>query len=235
MKIYSICCTYNRHRLLERSVGCFLAQDYEDKHLLIYNNSPEKLRMDRNYKNIWLINNHISTKTGRPYENTGDIFSDALWCIPSDVDIIHFWDDDDEYLPSHISEGVKGMQEAIEMGKKAYKPKYSYFRYQKEPQRLADNLMEPSIFVLKEWVEAYGFSEHSSAYHSPWTSALFKHKKIHVKEKGEPTFIYDWSDEAQAFKISGAGHNPDNFQNHKENSKDVGDGIITPINYVTYE
>lgn len=230
MKIYSICCTYNRHKLLERSVGCFLKQDYKREHkLLIYNNSQHKLRMDEEYENIILFNNYIDLKTSRPYSNTGAIFRDALSCVPMSVDVVQWWDDDDLFKPKHISEGMKGMQEAIEMGKKAYKPKYSLHRYGKEPERLVDNLMEPSIFVLRNWVDSYGFSTHSSAYHSNWTNPLFRQKEIYVKEDGEPTFVYDWSNEAKAFKISGDGNNKDNFSNHKKNSTDVGDGIIKPL------
>lgn len=210
----------------------FLQQDYEGDHkLLIYNNSPYKLKLDKEYPNVGLVNNHISLMDGRPYYNTGDIFRDALNLIPRDVEMIQFWDDDDIFLSNHISEGVKGYLEASMKSQLAYKPKNGYFRYMNNPQVLTSNVMEPSIFVNMDFVRMHGFKKHSSDYHSGWTDPLFKENRIFIKEDGAVTFIYDWSMEAAAFKISGAGDNPDNFINHKQGSSDIGDGIITPYIY----
>lgn len=233
-EIYAICCTYNRHSLLERAVSLFLQQDYKGPHkLLIYNNSTIDQNLDREYDNIVLINNNISYTTGKPYDNVGDIFKDALSHVPfDDARVITFWDDDDIFLPNHLSEGMKGYIEALEMGKRAYKPLNTYFRYANEPQKLSQNLCEPSIFVNTDFVRKHGFISHSAAYHHGWINPLIKEDLLYTKRDREPTFIYDWSTEASAFKISGDGENPENFSRHKQHSGDIGDQIITPYNYI---
>lgn len=226
--VAAITCTRGRHSLLERCVGNYLKQDYKGKsYQIIFNNSPHRQKLDTFYipshKKILLVNQHIDVKTGKPYESINRIFEDAMARLPYDVQVVTFFDDDDVFLPHHISEGVR---EWIEGGKKAYKPYYSLCQTSSGIEK-THNMCEPSFFVEKEHVLRYGFSPHSSAYHHQWINPLIQENQIYEPIDGTPTFVYQWV--GGCYHISGDGDNPENLANHNKNSVDEGDGIITPI------
>lgn len=229
MKVCVITATKGRHSQLERSVRFFLDQDYVDCIQLIYNNScePQRLNSNLDTSRFVVVNNCLDNETGKHYTNLGAIYRDAVKYIPEDVDIVSFWDDDDVFYPDHISEGVKGYEKALGMGKLAYKPKYSYYRLSTQLS-LVENTMEPSIFVNKEHLLRCGFLMETTAQHLGWVNPLVYDQKIWVDIDGKPTLIYNWGDDISTFKTSGDPHNPHNFENYASFSKDHGDGIITP-------
>lgn len=220
-----ITATKGRHSYLERVVACMLSQDYKGKfYNLIYNNHPQSqilspaLPVDK----FILVNNSKNLSTGEPYNIVGDVFTDILHYIPEDVEIVNFADDDDLFLPSHISEGVRGMQRG---GRTAYKPTYSWFKTKAGIQK-AQNTLEPSIFVKRSYLDKTGFHRENVTYHQKWIDTLSEKGDIFVDD-GPSTLIYDWS--VSVFKISGDPNNPRNFDRHKQYSNDSGDGVISPI------
>lgn len=179
-------------------------------------------------KSIILVNNHKNIITKKDYNNVGDIFKDALTFVPSDTHVITFLDDDDVFLPDHLSEGVKGMKKAVKEGKRAYKPFYSYFKYQNKVS-LEHNTMEPSIFVDINYVKKKGFRRGIGDYHQGWVEPLKAENKILVDKDGKSTFIYDWSGDNGSWKISGGENDNIHFEQHHKYSKDFGDNVITPV------
>ncbi len=231
-KVLALCCTYGRHTCLERLVRTFIDQDYKGEHtLLIYNNSPVEQNLDRinlpENKKILLINNSKDFSTGESYSSTGAVFRDAITFIPEDHEITAITDDDDIYLPEHITEGVKGINKAKKLGKKVYKPYYSYFKTSSGIS-LAHNNMEPSSFILSDYLKDKGFKPSAVDYHDGWLQDAKDNQLLYVEPTGKPTFIYDWSEELKVHKISGDLHNPENFNNHLKYSADHGDRLITP-------
>lgn len=226
MKVALLTATKNRHSHLERLVKFALNQTSNDWVHVIFNNSTEVLRLNKNLPEdkFILVNNPYSLKTNKPYTTLGEIYNDAIKFIPEDVDVINFMDDDDIYLPNHVEEGIKGLERS---GKTAYKPEKSYFLYLKNAS-LESNTLEPSIFVMKDHILKYGFSEETTAQHIHWITPLISNKDISVDPNGIPTYICDWSQEISTFKTSGDPNNPNNFRNYDASSKDKGDGIITP-------
>lgn len=228
MKVCTITATRGRHRHLERVVRFMLNQDYDGEMIhLIYNNHPEELRLNGNLSSdkFLLINNHLNLKTLKPYNNLGDIYNDIMRFVPEDVEVINFMDDDDIYLPNHTSEGIRGLRRG---GKKAYKPKFSYYAHLKRVT-LANNNLEPSIFVMVDHIREYGFSSETTAQHLKWLDPLVINGEIFEDPEGKPTYICDWSQEIPTFKTSGAPQNPNNYNNYINSSLDNGDKIITPV------
>jgi hypothetical protein len=231
--------TCGRHKLAERSLRFFLDQDYKDEHtLLIYNNSSVPLVLDGtaidlddlDNKKVILANNHINRTTKEPYKNLGEIYTDALKDLPEDTDVIIHWDDDDIFLPNHITEGVEGLHRAIQNDSKivAYKPAQSYYRHPGGIQ-LMSNTLEPSIFVEADHIRTYGYSNTTTDQHLQWVNPLVYEQKIYVEKDGTPTLIYNWGDtDIPTFKTSGNAGHPNNFNNYRDFSKDHGDGILTP-------
>ena len=237
--VIAICTTKNRHTHLEKLVRCFLDQDYEGPHtLLIYNNAFEsqelgKIDLPEN-KKIILINNCMDLKTGMAYTNLGSVYRDALQFLTEDYDIATHMDDDDVYLPCHISEGVKGLERGeaklgiIRTNCFAYKPAKSYYL---DSIGLTEqvNTLEPSIFVNYKYLREAGYFETNVDLHHKWLNALNVGSRIFVDEDGPATFIYDWSGMIPVWKTSGDPNNPENFNNYTKNSKDWGDRLITPV------
>jgi hypothetical protein len=217
---------------MERSLRCFLQQDYEGEHtLLIYNNSETSqtlapLELPPN-KHVHLINCSIDAGTGLRYHTLGAIYNDAIKIIPADAQIVIFWDDDDIYLPKHISEGVDGFKKVQTLGYKAYKPFYSFYRHAGGIAVVANN-MEPSVFVDANHIKEYGCSPTTSDQHLKWYNALGP--ALYADASGAPTLVYNWGDtQIPTFKTSGNPGNPQNFDNYRAFSQEHGDGVLTPI------
>ncbi len=222
--------TCGRHRCAERSLSLFLNQDYEDRLLLIYQNSEvqQTLHESVDTSKVLLVNNHIDSETGKRYQNLGAIYRDALSYIPEDVEVISFWDDDDLFLTDHISQGAVGYLKALSQNKIAYKPQKSYNRYMKNPIGLVENTLEPSIFVKASHIREYGFSPDTTEQHLKWVHPLTQNNQLLVDPEGKPTLIYNWGDDFPTWKTSGDFRNPENFNNYRNFSQDHGDRILTP-------
>lgn len=236
VKVLCICATKNRHRHLEKLLTCFLNQDYQGEHtLLIYNNSPidqvlstEVLSGLPSNKKVLLINNSKSLATGESYNSLGSIYNDILSYVQKQelqVDIVNHMDDDDVFLPNHISEGVKGY---IASGNKAYKPRFSLFRDSKGVQR-QNNVFEPSIFVEFKHLCLHGYFDKNVDLHHKWLRPLEKELQILSDPNGIPTFIYDWSGTIDTYKTSGNPDTEKSFSAYAAYSNDVGDRVITPM------
>lgn len=226
MKVCLITATKNRHRHLERLVRFVLNQTSSDWTHLIYNNAKDPLRLNANLPKdkFVLINSPVNVTTHKPYTNLGEIYMDVIKYIPEDCDVVNFMDDDDVFLPNHVEEGIKGLERC---GLLAYKPKKSWYKHLKTIQ-LAENTLEPSIFVKKEHVLKHGFSLETTAQHLKWVNPLILEGQILADPEGPPTYICDWSQEIPTFKTSGNPSNPQNFNNFSHFTNDAGDGIITP-------
>lgn len=226
MKVCVITATAGRHQCIERSIRFFLDQDYEDGYQLIFNNSPYTQRLNKNVPadKVVLVNQWWNSETNQAYKNLGEIYRDAIKHILPGTDVISMFDDDDIFLPNHISEGVKGLQRC---GKTAYKPEYSYYKDRGRFVKLI-NTFEPSIFVKAEHILKYGFSDMTTAQHLQWVDPLIQQNEICSDPDGPSTLVYDWSQEIGTFKTSGNAQNPENFNNYRKASVDHGDGIITP-------
>jgi len=229
MKVVCITCTAGRLSCLERSVRMFLEQDYPDAIQLIYQNSPNYLQLDPSVPadKVIIINNYLDLKTGKRYETLGAIYRDALTFVPEGVDVINHFDDDDFFLPEHISKGIEGL---ISSGKTAYKAKKSIFLQKGLKPILTENVMEPSIFVKKEHIDKYGYSEETTAQHLQWVQPLIDSGDIYAPLDGTPTLAYNWNALGETvFKTSGNPKNPENFKNYHNYSQDYGQGVLLPV------
>lgn len=249
MNVVAIMATCGRHTLAERSLRFFLDQDYEGEYtLIIFNNSNTSLRLDLSGTPKWdgtidterasyadlgnrgvhLVNQYIDSKTGEGYKNLGAIYNDIINHIGDDIDVVVHWDDDDIFLPNHISEGVKGLRKVIDENKVAYKPERSYYRHPGGIQLMGNNL-EPSVFVKVGHIMKYKYSLTTSDQHMSWFQPLLSEGSIWVDPKGTPTLIYNWGDtEIPTFKTSGNAGSPNNFDNYRNFSQDHGDRVLTP-------
>jgi len=221
-KVNCVMTTYGRFTCVERSIKCFLEQDYLNKHLLIFNTAeiPLELGESLKNKNITIINQSINTLTGKPYTDVGTIREDAFNKVYSPNEIYICWDDDDVYhSKQHISRGVEYLISSKNYG---WKPKESYFTPNGgEIFKQVENAFEASVLVWMQYVKEIGFKKSNGDEHS-WYHVLWNNGKISTNDV-EPSYIYVWGEEIAKHKQSGNINDLNNFENHKNNSIDFGD------------
>lgn len=227
-KILALCCTYGRHSCLERSIRMFLDQDYEGEHIMLIFDSgkvEQTLDLPDLPSNKQIVYIHAGT-----FKSVGEKYNAAIkYWYPYHPTIVTSWNDDDIFLPNHLSEGNKGFEKASSLGKRAYKPYNSYFRDSKAIT-LVHNVLEPSIFVDESLIREIGYDNVNVQYHQKWLNPLTKQNLILVDPDGVPTLVYNWGDTTPVHKMSGTvdiGYG--SYVSHIINSRDEGDGILTPI------
>jgi hypothetical protein len=233
-KVSSVLCTFGRFETVRRSVAMWLAQDYEGpKELIIFSTSPVPLVLGETLAkmpNVILVN-APTREDGTPWESLGQVRNAALkHCTGF---LYSCWDDDDLFLPWHLSQSVDHWARC---GAKIWKPEKSLFSMDGGKSfKLAGNAMEASILAELDFVHKFGFSEKQSGAEHVQGGWLDK-----AREKGElfiesvspfESYGYVWGDGLH--KTSGSIDNPDNFENHQDASNDFGDG--QPLEPVTLD
>ncbi len=219
---------------MKRLVRFYMDQDYRGRSLLfIYNNSPVKQELNvdaiklTGNKAIILLNNSLDLRTRKTYKDVGSIHRDALEmasqsCTP---EVVTFFEDDNYYLPDHLSQGMKGMFKAYSKDYLAYKPYQSFFNCD-TGIALQSDTFEPSFFVDYDFIKEHGFSKTSVSFHYKWIERLLGAGKLFIDVKGKPTLIYNWGDN----NLSGQRNDGQAaILNHRAQNKDTGNGIIEPI------
>jgi glycosyltransferase involved in cell wall biosynthesis len=222
-KVSAVCCTYGRFKCVERAMNCFLAQDYPNKELIIYNtdtNSPYDV--GQSTFNITIINRSIDSVTNEPYTNVGAIRRDALMFATGDY-VVTF-DDDDIFLPHFMSQAINRMAET---GLPSFKPEKSFF-YSGDNLRLVMNTLEASVLASMDLVRKYGYLLETGKEGLAWYTKMRDNKELDEHDTYYiPSYCFNWNDgqEMEApHKQSGDIDNPNNFNNHKEASKDSVNG-----------
>ena len=224
MKISCICCTYGRFTFLRRSIACWLNQDYEDAELIIFNTASELLLLSKSLRDrgVRLINQCRDTKDGLPYASLGAVRRDALAYATGDVYVC--WDDDDLYLPWHLSQGAANLRLC---GRGAWMPAQSYFSDDGgRTYRLARNAFEASVLVWMDCLLKYGFdTDKSGAEHLSWRMPIVTDGQLSESDEVTPfeSYAYIWGEPGH--KLSSEIDRPDNFQRHRAHSTDFGAGV----------
>jgi glycosyl transferase family 2 len=220
----ALCCTYNRHSLLERALRCFIEQDYKGKHIMLIWNTGEATTLDKldlpSNKEVVLVN------SDKEYSSVGEKFLTAFQYADinfPEVEYIYLADDDDMYMPYFISDCIEGLQKS---GKKAYKAKLSYFCQPANTQR-CENVFETSIMVNKEFMKNHPFIDETVKYSDGWVKPLIEQDEIFVDPEAKSGMLYGWGID-NIYKLSGGSNDTLNFQRSQVFQGDKGDGIITP-------
>ncbi|MEX2139799.1 MAG: glycosyltransferase [Pirellulales bacterium] len=103
MKLAAICCTYKRPALLSEAIECFLRQDYaaELRELIVLDDAGQY--GDQQGDGWRVVSSRVRFRTLGEKRNA----SAAL--VSADVDAYCVWDDDDIYLPWHISAAAQAL------------------------------------------------------------------------------------------------------------------------------
>lgn len=228
-KVSFICTTYRRYQCVQRIIKQYLAQDYRNSELVIFNTDPEylfELHPSLNSSNIIVVNSSIDYETGQPYTNRGSICRDAVTHATGDYFLLA--DDDDVYLPWHFRQAVDGL---LINGKDSWKPEKSFFASRSKLE-LTMNTMEASVIVKMPRIREIGFRTDATGYEGlSWYTKLRDEGQLNEHEtRYVPSYCFNWSDppEIAGHKQSGDINNPNNFENHKSQSTDVSSEPLLP-------
>jgi hypothetical protein len=218
-KVSFVCTTYGRFTCVERIVAQYHAQTYPNKELVIFNTDEEHpYELGFEDPTIIIVNNGINYQTACDYENRGQICRDAVTHATGDYFMLA--DDDDIYLPWHIQQAVDGIEE---LGTDAWKPRASLFATPNKIE-MCQNTLEASVIVKMNRIREIGFRSDITGYEGlSWYTKLRDEKQLDEWNNNYiPSYCFNWSDphEIAGHKQSGAIGSPNNFENHKEASKD---------------
>jgi len=227
-KVSFVCTSYRRFYCVRRILSQYYAQTYSNKELIIFNTDVEHpYGMEINDPSVIIINNDKNYETGAPYKNRGEICRDAVTHATGDYFMLA--DDDDIYLPWHIQQAVEGIEE---IGKDAWKPEKSFFATSHKLE-LSKNTMEASVIIKMDRIREIGFRSDFTGYEGlSWYTQLRNEKQLDENNKNcLPSYCFNWSDpsEVAGHKQSGDINNPNNFENHKVQTRDYAKGPLTPL------
>lgn len=218
-KVSFVCTSYRRFRCVERIIAQYHAQTYENKELIIFNTDIEHpFSLGFNDNSIIIINNDLDYLTGKPYTNRGSICRDAVTHAVGDFFMLA--DDDDVYLPWHITQAVDGI---LSNGKDSWKPAKSMFSTRNQLD-IVGNTMEASVIVKMQRIRDIGFRTDQTGYEGlSWYMQLRNEGELdEYNQDYVPSYCFNWSDPPDmcGHKQSGNISSPDNFNEHKKASKD---------------
>jgi len=171
--------------MIQNTLAMFLAQDYQDKYLLILDdqgNYPEQ-KGDN-----WAL---LSTSTRFP--SLGEKYMHMLKVMPTAWNYFALWDDDDLYLPWHLSQGVEaasknkdGWSKCGKIWTTYDKPDGTYWLEENTKGRFHGTLV-----VSRGAMGHVGYWSTASSFDLQFISDLTKHQE---PELTCPSYLYRWQD-----------------------------------------
>lgn len=181
--------------MLEESVECFVRQDYQDKELIILNDTPNQ-HLVVNNPQVKVIN------TDERFPNLGLKLRALIQA--SQGDLICRWDDDDISLPHRLSYSVEKMSEHLEWHPTNYFWDVGELKYVDNPA----NIHVMSIFhrnILKQFeypVVASGNEDQAFINEMSKAGLIINGETIPIEDI---FYFYRWSTGAQHLSGFGAG------------------------------
>lgn len=216
--------TCGRFSVLREAIACFVAQDYENRELVILNNHPNPLC----YEGPMAPKIRIINEPGHP--TLGHCRNRLLQLARGQW--VRTWDDDDLYLPWTISQGAKGIGEAP-----AFKARQSWFSTKNEKCELAENVFEAAMLVRADVARKYGYRNALGDEHAPMLAGIDAEGGCKIEDFGLlSSYVYRWDTGLQhASGTLGRGTVEDRTAEWLAKNADAGgDAPLTPADVAPY-
>ena len=147
-------------------------------------------------------------------------------------DYVNTWDDDDWWLPWHLSQCMEYIQK---YGVQAWKPKFSWFNNGGKFS-LISNVMEASILIKTDLVKKFRYKNSAGDEHEPLMLGI--HNLCRNDDVGDKaSYVYNWGN--GLCHASGKVNHPtesleQRTEEWKSKHQDVG-GLLEPIDYTIIE
>ena len=198
MKIDCLMGTYGRHALVCEALACFLQQSaVAQATLLIYNQHPVPLRFD--HPRVRIVNETPPARSLRHIRQRMHELSD-----PS-AELIHWWDDDDLYLPWHLEDCLGHIA-----GHAAWKPASSWFSERNVKFSLHRNTFEGSWIFRADYLKSAPLDTHPTYTDHPIIRQLLDGNHLATTERaGRASYIYRWDIGTEHVSSHGAAGSDD--------------------------
>ena len=226
--VTALCPTYGRFSLLREALACFLAQDYPNKQLIILNDAPEPILLTTHYSLLTLVNRPA------PFANLGE---KRQWLLERAASpLCAHWDDDDLYLPWHLSMCVEFLLERPEF--KCVKPHGAWYMPDGEVHGIHHNMFEGQFVFDRE--RALGLGGYPPKHSGQAAELMRKFYKAGQFRQFEPwpgpSYVYRWgqgighiSSLGDPEKAPDEGKNASALKEFQRSNTDFGDGEpLTP-------
>jgi hypothetical protein len=184
MKIDCLMGTYGRYALVSESLASFLQQtEISNATLLIYNQHPQPLFFD--HPRVRIVNEAGPSVALRFIRQRMLELSDPL------ADLIHFWDDDDLYLPWHLEDCLKHIGDNV-----AWRPASGWTSGRNtefSPHTRSTSRVEGSWVFRAEYLKGAAIDTHPSySDHPVYLQAA--EAGLDTSAGGtRPSYIYRWN------------------------------------------
>lgn len=194
VKVQCIMGTCGRHQLVREALACFLQQTaLSNATLLIYNQHPVALQFD--HARVRIINETPPAGSLRHVKRRMIELAD-----PS-AEFIHWWDDDDLYLPWHLRDCLDHVGQSI-----AWKPASSWFLSEKNVFTREQNIFEGSWMIRADYLKAAPLNTHPTYTDHPVFQQIIEAGKLATTElAGRTSYIYRWGMGVQHLSGYGSG------------------------------
>ncbi|MGO9356072.1 MAG: hypothetical protein ACLP1D_00145 [Xanthobacteraceae bacterium] len=222
MKIDCLMGTYGRYAVVCEALACFLQQSaLSSATLLIYNQHPAPLSVD--HPRVRVVNEPAPAGTLRHIRQRMHELA-----LP-DAELIHWWDDDDLYLPWHLADGLAQIGANV-----AWKPTSSWYSVANTSFSRVANRFEGSWIFRADYLKAAPIDTDPTYTDHPVILQTEREGLLATTELGDRTsYIYRWSNGTA--HLSSYGASPDqasqraNIETWRGNSRDtVPDGRLVP-------
>jgi hypothetical protein len=213
MKIDCLMGTYGRFGLACEALACFLQQTaLSNATLLIYNQHSDPLYFD--HPRVRVVNEPGRDVALRHIRQRMHELAD-----PS-ADFLHWWDDDDLYLPWHLEDCLGHIGDNV-----AWKPASCWMLNNGQYSRHA-NTFEGSWIFRAEYLKAAPIDTHPNYSDHPVIRQTAQANLLATAEFGDRTsYIYRWGISAQHHSaLGGSGDESeqiDNIAKHRTRNSDV--------------
>ena len=222
MKIDCLMGTYGRYALACEALACFLQQSaIGQATLLIYNQHPIQLRFD--HPRVRVVNEPPPPGSLRHIRRRMLELSDPA------ADLIHWWDDDDLYLPWHLADCLEHVGASV-----AWRPRSCWMLRDASTYRHDVNTFEGAWIFRADYLKTAPLDTHPTYTDHPVVPQTIEAGRLTTTELGGRTsYIYRWATGAQ--HVSGFGREGneqvqrDHIEWWRRRSRDVRtDGMMVP-------
>lgn len=213
-KIDCLMGTYGRYELACEALACFLQQSrLSEATLLIYNQHLVPLHFD--HPRVRVVNETPSARSLRHIRQRMHELADPA------AEFIHWWDDDDLYLPWHLDDCLAHIGEHV-----AWKPASSWISQNNVSFELHRSQFEGSWLFRADYVRNASLHGHPNYTDHPMIRELQNNNLVATTElAGRTSYIYRWATGAQHVSGYGAAVDDDgqvkNIESWRRQSDDV--------------
>lgn len=180
VKVACLMGTYGRYPLMTEAIAGFLGQTaLEDAKLLVFNQHPVALHFD--HPRVRVVNEEMLNVGLRHIRR-------RMFDLEGDAEFIHWWEDDDLYLPWHIEDCLANIGSNI-----AWRPKRSWLWLGTGEFEMWESRMEGAWLIRRDIIAEAPLDPYPTYPDIPINEELWQTNRVANTDVGDfASYIYRW-------------------------------------------